>query len=42
MIEVQQAAVLVSPVYDDGKATEADVRQLYWERLTRLHGFDRQ
>ena len=38
LIEVQQARPLVSPAYDDGTLTEADVRAIHWARFARLHG----
>jgi predicted pyridoxine 5'-phosphate oxidase superfamily flavin-nucleotide-binding protein len=37
VIEVQQARELVSPAYDDGTLTEAQVRAIHWARFTRLH-----
>lgn len=37
VIEVQQARELVSPAYDDGTATEADVRAIHRARFDRLH-----
>jgi predicted pyridoxine 5'-phosphate oxidase superfamily flavin-nucleotide-binding protein len=37
VIEVHHAAALVSPVYDDGAATEADVLQTHRARFARLH-----
>ena len=38
VIEVREARALVSPVYDDGMATEADVIQTFQARFARLHG----
>ncbi len=38
LIEVQHAAALVSPAYDDGTASETDIREIHWKRLARLHG----
>jgi hypothetical protein len=37
VIEVQHAAPLVSPAYDDGTATEADILEAHRARFTRLH-----
>ena len=37
VIEVQEASVLVSPVYDDDTTTEADVIRRFQERFVRLH-----
>jgi len=37
VIEVRQAAPLVSPAYDDGTLTEDDVRALHTARFARLH-----
>jgi uncharacterized protein len=36
VIEVQQARALVSPAYDDGTLTEADVRAIHRARFARL------
>jgi uncharacterized protein len=36
LIEVRSAAALVSPAYDDGTLSEADVRALHWARFTKL------
>ena len=36
VIEVRQAAPLVSPAYDDGTLTEADVRAMHTARFARL------
>jgi predicted pyridoxine 5'-phosphate oxidase superfamily flavin-nucleotide-binding protein len=38
LIEVQDARPLISPAYDDGTLTEADVRAIHWARFARLHG----
>jgi predicted pyridoxine 5'-phosphate oxidase superfamily flavin-nucleotide-binding protein len=38
VIEVHDARGLVSPVYDDGTLTEADVVRTFRARLDRLHG----
>jgi uncharacterized protein len=38
LIEVQDARPLISPAYDDGTLTEADIRAIHWARFTRLHG----
>jgi len=38
VIEVREARPLVSPVYDDGIATEADVIRTFQNRFARLHG----
>jgi uncharacterized protein len=38
VIEVREARALVSPVYDDGMATEAEVIQTFKARFARLHG----
>jgi uncharacterized protein len=38
VIEVQDARPLISPAYDDGALTEADVRAIHWARFARLHG----
>jgi predicted pyridoxine 5'-phosphate oxidase superfamily flavin-nucleotide-binding protein len=38
VIEVREARALVSPVYDDGMATEAEVIQTFQARFARLHG----
>ena len=37
VIEVQEASELVSPAYDDGTTTEADVIRRFQERFARLH-----
>ena len=37
VIEVRQAAPLVSPAYDDGTLTEHDVRALHTARFARLN-----
>ena len=37
VIEVREARPLVSPVYDDGTATEADVIRTFQRRFARLH-----
>ncbi len=37
VIEVQHAAPLVSPAYDDGQRTEAEMLSLHRARFTRLH-----
>jgi uncharacterized protein len=37
VIEVQHAEPLVSPIYDDGTASEADVLEANRARLTRLY-----
>jgi len=37
VIEVQHAEPLISPVYDDGTTTEADVLDTYRARFARLH-----
>jgi uncharacterized protein len=37
VIEVRRAAALISPVYDDGAATEADVVRTHRARFARLH-----
>jgi uncharacterized protein len=37
MIEVQQAAPLVSPAYDDGTVTEADMLESQRARFAQLH-----
>ena len=37
VIEVRHAAPLVSPAYDDGTATEADIFQAHRARFARLH-----
>jgi predicted pyridoxine 5'-phosphate oxidase superfamily flavin-nucleotide-binding protein len=37
VIEVQEASELVSPAYDDGTATEADVIRRFQARFARLH-----
>jgi predicted pyridoxine 5'-phosphate oxidase superfamily flavin-nucleotide-binding protein len=37
VIEVQRAAPLVSPAYDDGATTEADMLQAHSARFARLH-----
>lgn len=37
VIEVQEASVLVSPAYDDGTTTEADVIRRFQERFAHLH-----
>jgi hypothetical protein len=37
VIEVQHAEPLISPVYDDGTTTEADVLQTHRTRFARLH-----
>lgn len=37
VIEVQRAAAVVSPAYDDGTLTEADVRAIHQARFARLH-----
>jgi predicted pyridoxine 5'-phosphate oxidase superfamily flavin-nucleotide-binding protein len=38
VIEVRQARALVSPAYDDGTVTEADLLRLHQARFARLHG----
>jgi uncharacterized protein len=38
VIEVREARALVSPVYDDGIATEAEVIRTFQARFARLHG----
>jgi len=38
VIEVREARALVSPVYDEGMATEAEVIQTFQARFARLHG----
>jgi hypothetical protein len=38
VIEVREARALVSPAYDDGIATEADVIATHRARFARLHG----
>ena len=38
VVEVREARALVSPVYDDGMATEAEVIQTFQARFARLHG----
>jgi predicted pyridoxine 5'-phosphate oxidase superfamily flavin-nucleotide-binding protein len=40
LIEVQHARTLISPAYDDGALTEADVKAIHWARFARLHGRD--
>jgi uncharacterized protein len=37
VIEVQKASELVSPAYDDGTTTEADVMRRFQARFARLH-----
>jgi len=37
VIEVREARPLVSPAYDDGTATEADVIEIFRERFASLH-----
>jgi uncharacterized protein len=37
VIEVQHAAALVSPAYDDGASTEADMLRAHRARFARLH-----
>jgi uncharacterized protein len=37
VIEVQEARGLVSPAYDDGTTTEADMIRRFQERFARLH-----
>jgi hypothetical protein len=37
VIEVQHAAPLVSPAYDDGAMTEADMVEAHGARFARLH-----
>jgi uncharacterized protein len=37
VIEVRQARAVVSPAYDDGTLTEADVRAIHRARFARLH-----
>jgi hypothetical protein len=37
VIEVREARPLVSPAYDDGSQTEADIIELYQERFASLH-----
>ena len=37
MIEVQNSAPLVSPAYDDGMLTEADMLETQRARFARLH-----
>jgi hypothetical protein len=37
VIEVLHAAPLVSPAYDDGTATEADIFEAHRARFARLH-----
>jgi predicted pyridoxine 5'-phosphate oxidase superfamily flavin-nucleotide-binding protein len=37
VIEVQQAQPLVSPAYDDGAKTEADLVRIFEDRFARLH-----
>ena len=37
VIEVQHAAPLISPAYDDGATTEADLLQAHRARFARLH-----
>lgn len=37
VIEVHHAEPLISPVYDDGTTTEADVLETYRARFARLH-----
>ena len=38
VIEVREARPLVSPAYDDGITTEADVISTHRARFARLHG----
>ena len=38
VIEVREARPVVSPIYDDGTATEADVIRTFQARFARLHG----
>jgi predicted pyridoxine 5'-phosphate oxidase superfamily flavin-nucleotide-binding protein len=38
VIEVRQARPLVSPAYDDGNTTEAEMIGVYRSRFARLHG----
>lgn len=38
VIEVREARALVSPAYDDGITTEADVIATHRARFARLHG----
>jgi len=38
LIEVRDARPLISPAYDDGTLTEADIRAIHWARFARLHG----
>ena len=38
VIEVREARALVSPAYDDGITTEADVISSHRARFARLHG----
>ena len=37
VVEVRHAAAVVSPAYDDGTLTEADIRALHRDRFDRLH-----
>jgi hypothetical protein len=37
VIEVQEASELVSPAYDDGTTTEADMIRRFQARYARLH-----
>jgi hypothetical protein len=37
VVEVHHAAPLVSPAYDDGLATEADMLKAHSARFARLH-----
>lgn len=38
VVEVRETRAVVSPAYDDGSATEADVVRLHRARFARLHG----
>ena len=37
LIEVERAEALISPAYDDGTKTEADIRAIHRARFERLH-----
>jgi len=37
LIEVRHAAAVISPAYDDGTLTEADIRSVHIARFARLH-----
>lgn len=40
VIQVDEASPLISPAYDDGTRSEAEITRAWWERFARVHPRD--